>query len=103
MPSEPPQLFVRCSSHRARSRLFQAIPRRLQGYFSLHRDLRTGGVYAVTAEELPVARKVKGVTLVRKPEQYHFMRCWASLPDPTRQRPDKYQEFYYPARGARGR
>ena len=61
---EPQPVFVRAASHRARRRLFRALGREPRGYWSWD-DHATGGFFAITAEELPVARTVTGVTRAR--------------------------------------
>ncbi len=60
---QPPAHLVRCTSHRARARLFRAIHREPQGYWHWEKPSRYG-VYGVSADELPAARAVKGVSRV---------------------------------------
>lgn len=54
------RLLIKCISHRAREKVFRAIPHR-KGFFSLHRTTFKG-VYPVTPEEFNLVRKIKGVS-----------------------------------------
>lgn len=71
-------VYIRFSSHRARTYGLRAIERQPQAYWSLKRETGPGGVYAVTPAELHVmleySRHVR-LTCLRGP--YEDLReCW---------------------------
>ena len=67
--------YARCNSHRARERLFAALGRKPDAYYSFRiGDHR--GIYLIEETEIILARSVKGVTIIQKPERYNFMKCW---------------------------
>jgi len=68
------RIFVRCASHRARMRLFNALGRKAQSYYSDYRDFPYG-IYLVNANEVYTARAVKGVTKLRDAEKYQLRPC----------------------------
>jgi len=66
--------FVKCASHRARERLFNALGRQMVGYWSTTRNT-FHGVYAINDSELPKARTVKGITKCRG-DTSDLAKCW---------------------------
>lgn len=68
------EIFVKCSSHRARGRLMQYVVDR-QGYYSLGRN-SYHGVYKIPEDDLGAARALGGITKCR--EQEGWSKCWSS-------------------------
>lgn len=66
--------FARCSSHRARHRLFRALRRIPNAYWSPQRPC-LHGIYEITDAERETVKGVKGVTVIRG-DTSDLMRCW---------------------------
>lgn len=74
--------YAQCNSHRARKRLLLALGREPQSYFTMNRDSNGRfrlpnhkGIYEIKEDEISLARSVKGISIVRNPEKYDFMKC----------------------------
>ena len=66
-------LTVRCSSHRARARLFDQLGRRPQCWVSALERHGPGGVFEVRPSELVVALTVQGVSKHRPVDPGNWM------------------------------
>jgi hypothetical protein len=72
-----PTELVKCGSHRAREKMLKLVPEgRALAYFSMRRDIGTGGVYRIPAAYLVQARAITGVSGFREGDD--LMRCWPS-------------------------
>ena len=68
-------IVMRCSSHKARKRLFAAIGRHPAGVYSFYSP-SVYGCYEITEDELPKAQLVNGVTKARTPRD-GWRACWS--------------------------
>ena len=76
--SEEPTVYVRFSSHRARTYGLRALDRKPQAYFSFDRATGPGGCYLVTEAEVAAMRassKHARFTILRGPYD-DLSPCW---------------------------
>lgn len=77
-PAAPPTtVLVKCGSHRARHKLYALVGREnAQAMCSMRRDVGTGGVFRIPAEQGPAAKAITGVSGFRDGDD--LMKCWPS-------------------------
>ncbi len=71
--------FMKCNSHRARSRLLGVIGREAQSFYSFH-DACHHGVYQVPDELMDRAKRLKGITKARNQSPDFWFMCWRLTP-----------------------
>jgi hypothetical protein len=67
------QVYVKCSSHRARDKLFRLLGDKPKGYWSFDHGNHYG-IFLIPADKLESAREITGVTKLRNTEG--LMKCW---------------------------